>query len=430
MHNRRLFVQTTAAGLAAGGMTSQAQETLAVDGGRRAVTLPDDKVAAITKWPRYGDQEKTAISALLDNNKWYAEIPLLENELKHHLRVPYVKSHMNATSALMSMFFALQFEPGSEILAPSYTAWATTAPMHLFRYVPAFVDIDPRTMTFDLAYARKRINSRTRAILVMHSFGNPCDMDQICTFAKEKGLVVLEDAAQAQGASLQGRPVGTWGSIGVFSFQSSKVLPSIEGGAATYQTREHYERATTFGNYELPNTFPPDSRYRIYQGTGFGPKLRIHPLAASLARHQLRKMDAHNEMVDTQLRRLNQRLSELAGVSVPFTRAEAKRVYWASNLIFIDEQKTGCAKSALIKALRAEGVQASDGAYDEQHRYKLYSEAKWWHHPVVIPEDLHGTAQVNRQAVRLPVFHDQAGELIDQYISAFRKVWANRSKLS
>jgi dTDP-4-amino-4,6-dideoxygalactose transaminase len=430
MHNRRLFVQTTAAGLAAGGMTSQAQETLAVEGGRRAVTLPNDKVAAITKWPRYGDQEKTAISELLDSNKWYAEIPLLEKELMHHLRVPYVKSHMNATSALMSMFFALQFEPGSEILAPSYTAWATTAPMHLFRYVPAFVDIDPRTMTFDLAYARKRINSRTRAILVMHSFGNPCDMDQICAFAKEKGLVVLEDAAQAQGASLQGRPVGTWGSIGVFSFQSSKVLPSIEGGAATYQTREHYERATTFGNYELPNTFPPDSRYRIYQGTGFGPKLRIHPLAASLARHQLRKMDAHNEMVDTQLRLLNQRLSELAGVSVPFTRAEAKRVYWASNLIFIDEQKTGCAKSALIKALRAEGIQASDGAYDEQHRYKLYSEAKWWHHPVVIPEDLHGTAQVNRQAVRLPVFHDDAGELIDQYISAFRKVWANRSKLS
>ena len=244
--------------------------------------MPPETAAAIAKWPRYGSEEKGALNALLDNNKWYAEIPLLEKELKAHLQVPWVKSHMNATSALMSMFFALKLEPGSEILAPSYTTWATTAPMHLFQYVPAFVDIDPRSMTFDLAYAKKQLNARTKAILVMHSFGNPCDMDQICEFAKEKGLLVLEDAAQAQGASLHGKAVGTWGSIGVFSFQSSKILPSIEGGAATYREREHYERATAFGNYELPGTFPADSPYRAYQGTGFGPKFRIHPLAASL----------------------------------------------------------------------------------------------------------------------------------------------------
>lgn len=285
-------------------------------------------------------------------------------------------------------------------------------------------------MTFDLAYAKRHLNARTKAILVMHSFGNPCDMDQICDFAKEKGLVVLEDAAQAHGASLHGKPAGTWGSIGVFSFQSSKVLPSIEGGAATYREREHYERATAFGNYELPATFPADSPYRIYQGTGFGPKFRIHPLAASLARQQLPKMGAHNEMVDRQIRHLNQQLSELPGVSHPWTRPDAKRVYWASNLIFIDEKKAGCSKEALLKALRAEGVQASDGSYDVQHRYQLYAEPKWWHHPVRIPDDLHGTAQVNRQAVRLPIFHEEAPELTEQYIQAFQKVWANRSQLS
>jgi perosamine synthetase len=427
---RRVFVQSAAAGVAAGGVNLQAGETLAIFGGPRSVTVPADKVAAIVKWPRYGAEEKTALNALLDTNQWYAEIPLLEKELKDRLNVAWVKSHMNATSALMSMFFALQFEPGAEILAPSYTAWATTAPMHLFHYVPSFVDIDPRSMTFDLASAQKRLNRRTKAILVMHSFGNPCDMDQICDFAKQKGLLVLEDAAQAQGASLHGKPVGAWGAIGVFSFQSSKLLPSIEGGAATYQAREHYERATTFGNYELPNTFPADSPYRSYQGTGFGPKLRIHPLAASLARQQLRKLDAHNQLVDKQIRRLNQKLSELPGVSSPYTRPEAKRVYWASNLIFIDEQKAGCPKGAILKALQVEGVRASDGTYDVQHRYKLYSEPRWWHHPVVIPDDLHGTAQVNKQAVRLPIFHEEAPELIEQYVRAFQKVWANRSHLS
>ena len=428
---RRALVQAGAAVVASlGTPAARARETLALSGGARSVTCPADKIAAIVKWPRYGPEEKSAVVSLLDNNEWYSEIPALEKELKESLNVPYAKAHMNGTSALMSMFFALDLPAGSEILAPSYTAWATTAPMHMFGYVPAFVDINPRTMTFDLDSARKRLNSRTKAVLPMHSFGNPCDMDEICDFAKKHGLIVLEDTAQAQGASLKGKPMGTWGSIGAFSFQSSKILPSIEGGAGIYQTREHYERATMFGAYELPASFPQDSPYRVYQGTGMGPKLRIHPLAAAIARKQLGKIEKHNAMVDAQLRRLNERISQLPGVSVPQTRADAKRVYWASNMIFIDEERAGAPRDALIKALRAEGVQASPGRYDEQHRYKLYSEAKWWHHPVVIPEDLHGTTQVNRLAVRLPIFHDEAPDLVEQYATAFEKVWAHRAELA
>ena len=100
-------------------------------GGPKVVTFPADKIAAIVKWPRYGAEEKSVVMNLLDNNNSYAEIPALEKEMKERLNVPYVKAHMNGTSALMSMFFALDFPAGSEILAPSYTAWATTAPMHL-----------------------------------------------------------------------------------------------------------------------------------------------------------------------------------------------------------------------------------------------------------------------------------------------------------
>jgi perosamine synthetase len=405
------------------------KEALALAGGPKAVTFPADKMKDVVKWPRYGPEEKGAVVNLLENNEWYEEIPALEKELKEYLKVPYAKAHMNGTSALMSMFFALDLPAGSEILAPSYTAWATTAPMHLFRYVPAFVDINPHTMTFDLDYAKKCLNSRTMAVLTMHSFGNPCDMDEICDFAKQHGLIVLEDAAQAQGASVKGKPVGTWGSIGIFSFQSSKILPSIEGGMGMYQTREYYERATTFGNYDLPQTFPPDSPYRVYQGTGMGPKLRIHPLAAAIARRQLPKIEEHNSVVDAQLRRLNERICALPGISYPYTRPDAKRVYWARNTIFIDEQKAGAPMEALLKALQAEGVEAGSGYYDEQHRYKLYSEIKWWHHPVRIPQDLKGTTQVNQQAVGLPIFHEEASELVEQYATAFEKVWAHRPEL-
>lgn len=432
---RRTFLETSSVALVGLSLPSRGRPatrsgSLAMSGGTPTVTVPHDKIEAILKWPRYGEEEKSVITRLLDNNKFYDEIPALEKEMKEYFQVPYVKAHMNGTSALLSLFFALDLPPGSEILAPSYTAWATTAPMHIFSYVPAFVDINPRTMTFDLEYAKKCLNSRTKAVLPMHSFGLPCDMDEISDFAKQHGLIVLEDAAQAFGASVKGKPVGTWGAIGIYSFQASKILPTIEGGLGTYQTREYYERATTFGNYELPETFPPDSPYRKYQGTGMGPKLRIHALAAAIARKQLPKVAAQNALVDKQLSHLNQRLAQLPGISYPYVRPDSKRVYWASNTIFIDEQKAGAPIGELIKALKAEGVHASPGAYDEQHRYALYHEAKWWHHPVVIPDDLNGTTQVNKQSVHIPIFRAEAAELVEQYAQAFEKVWAHRTELS
>jgi perosamine synthetase len=432
---RRTFLETSSVALLGLSLPARTRAavrsgSLAVSGGTPTVTIPHDQIETIVKWPRYGEAETKVITRLLNNNKFYDEIPALEKEMKEYFHAPYVKSQMNGTSALLALFFALDLPPGSEILAPSYTAWATTAPMHIFGLVPAFVDINPCTMTFDLAYAKKCLNSRTKAVLPMHSFGNPCDMDEICAFGKEHGLIVLEDAAQAFGASVKGKLVGTWGALGICSFQASKILPTIEGGLGIYQTREHYERATTFGNYELPHTFPPGSPYRKYEGTGMGPKLRMHPLAAAIGRIQLPKVAEQNALVDAQTRRLNQRLAELPGISCPYTRADAKRVYWASNKIFLDEQKAGAPMGELLKALRAEGVEARPGPYDEQHRYTLYHEAKWWHHPVVIPDDLNGTTQVNKQAVNLPIFRTEASELVEQYVQAFEKVWAHRTELS
>lgn len=83
-----------------------------------------------------------------------------------------------------------------------------------------------------------------------------------------------------------------------------------------------------------------------------------------------------------------------------------------------------------MKALQAEGVRVRHGEYDEQHKYTLYSEAKWWHHPPQIPKDLPGTTQVNRTAMRMPLFYEEAPELIEEYVRAFEKVWAKRSQLA
>jgi perosamine synthetase len=293
MQRRSLVQGAAAAGLVglANAAPARKVESLAINSGPKAVTLPGDVQSALTKWPRYGPEEKQYLGELLDSNKFYEEIPLLESETKAYLNVPYVKAHINGTSALMSMFFALNLPEGSEIMTPSYTASATIAPMRFFGYVPIFLDISPRTACLDLEDAKRKLTPRTKAIVPMHAWGLPCDMDQICGWANERGLLVLEDAAQAQGATLQGKQMGAWGTMGIFSYQMSKVLPAVEGGMGVYANREQYERATAFGNYDLPGRFPADSKYRKYDQTGFGPKFRIHPLAAALARKQMSKLD-------------------------------------------------------------------------------------------------------------------------------------------
>jgi dTDP-4-amino-4,6-dideoxygalactose transaminase len=137
-----------------------------------------------------------------------------------------------------------------------------------------------------------------------------------------------------------------------------------------------------------------------------------------------------NRLTAAQATRLNRRLTELPGLSAQYCRPDMERVYWSSHLLFFDERKAGFSKSALLKALSAEGVRASGAPYDEQHKYALYSEAKWWHHPPVIPESLPGTTQVNKSSVRLPLFREEAEDLVEEYARAFEKISAHRSSLA
>lgn len=134
-------------------------ETLAVAGGPKAVTFPAKEFAALTRWPRYGDAEKQALCAMLDTNRFYPELPAFETEWKTYTQSPYVKAHINGTSALTSMYFALDLPPGSEIMVPSYTFFATCLSMRFFGYVPVFVDIDPQTGCFDRGAVPRPVRS-------------------------------------------------------------------------------------------------------------------------------------------------------------------------------------------------------------------------------------------------------------------------------
>ena len=428
-NTRRTFLQSTGA-VAAGvclTRTASAQSTaLALKGGPKAVTASH---ADATTWPRYGAEEEQAVLELIRNPN-YGPIEALEEEWKQRFKLPYCKAHYNGTSAITAMFFALDLPPGSEIMVPCSTFWATIMPMRFFGLVPVFVDIHPRTINFDLEDAKRKLTKNTKAMFPVHYLGLPADMDHICDFAKEKGLIALEDACHAHGASLHGKPMGAWCRMGCFSFQASKPLPAIEGGMGNYQDREDYERAATLGHYECPPKFAAGSKYGKYGGTGLGLKLRMHPMAAALARCQLKKLAKRNADGTAQTRRLNDRLTKLPGLYEQQNRPDVERVFYAQNRFLLNETEAGMSRAACIRALKHEGVSVGAAGAQFQCNHAAYHEAQWWHHLPVIAERFPGAEEVNRRGISLPYFTKDVPELVDLYILAFEKVWAHRKELA
>nr|MCU0874625.1 DegT/DnrJ/EryC1/StrS family aminotransferase [Pirellulaceae bacterium] len=382
-NTRRTFLQSTgamAAGLYLAGSASAQGEALAVSGGPKAVIASHDDAAS---WPRYGTEEEQAVLELVRNPN-YGPIEALEKEWKQQFKLPYCKAHYNGTSAITAMFFALDLPPGSEVMVPCSTFWATIMPMRFFGLVPVFVDIHPRTLNFDLEDAKRKLTKNTKAMFPVHYLGLPADMDHICDFAREKGLIALEDACHAHGASLHGKPMGAWGRMACFSFQASKPLPAIEGGMGNYQNREDYERAATLGHYECPATFAADSKYAKYSGTGLGMKLRMHPMAA------------RNAEGTAQTRRLNDRLTQLPGLYEQQNRPDVERVFYLQNRFLLNETEAGMSRAACLKALRAEGVSVGAAGAQFQCNHPAYHEAQWWHHLPVIADRFPGVEEVDR----------------------------------
>lgn len=430
---RRDFLKTTGAlgagiylsGAAVPG-SAQAAEKLALSGGAKAVTA---STTDSTRWPLYGDAEIEAVTALL-KDPGYGPIAEFEDQWKEFHGCPFTKAHFNGTSALTSMLFALDLPAGSEILVPNYSTWFPVVPMRFFDLVPVFVDVNPYTMNLDLEDCKKHLTGKTRAVLAVHWFGLPCEMDDVADFCKEHDLIVLEDASHAHGARVNDVLTGNWGRMAGFSLQGSKPLPTIEGGMAMYKDRGDFERAVTYGNYDLPNSFPEDSPYRKYQGTAFGSKLRIHPVAAILGKFQLAQLEERNVAGKAQMKKLNDRITQLPGLMTQYVRPGIDRVFYSKNMLFIDEAKAGISREKAIQALQAEGVDVTAFTWTLLHTYPIFSEEKYWRQMPVLPEAVPGCDQANQQAIQLPYWTSDQPELVEQYGDAFEKVWANRKSLA
>jgi dTDP-4-amino-4,6-dideoxygalactose transaminase len=237
------------------------------------------------------------------------EVEAFEEEVAQYLGVKHAIGVNSGTDALVIALRALGVGPGDEVITTPFTFFATAEAISLVGATPVFVDIDPRTFNINPDLIPSAITPRTKAILPVHLYGLPAEMDPILEIARSHGLKVLEDCAQAFGATYKGKKVGTLGDAGAFSFFPTKNLGGFgDGGLIATNSDEVAERARMLRAH--------GSR-RKYYNEAVGYNSRLDALQAAFLRVKLRHVDAWNEARRQVASRYNELLAGLSGLVLP-----------------------------------------------------------------------------------------------------------------
>lgn len=257
----------------------------------------------------------------------------------------------NGTTALHLALAALGLGRGDEVVLPAFTMIATVNAVTYTGASPVLVDADPATCNMDAAAIGARLTPRTRAIVVVHTYGHPADMDPIMELARRRGLWVVEDAAEAHGATYRGKPVGSLGDVAVFSFYGNKIVTTGEGGMVTTNHAEVARLARRLRDHAFS-----DDRHFWHQYLGFN--YRMTNLQAAVGLAQTERLAALVEARRANARRYGEELAALVApgaLQLPVERPEVRNVFWMYALRVEDD--FGCSRDELRRRLARQGIE-------------------------------------------------------------------------
>jgi perosamine synthetase len=276
-------------------------------------------------------------------------VKLLEEEFAHKLGVRYVYACSSGTAAIHTAIAALDPEPGEEIVTSPITDMGALTPILYQGAIPAFAEVDPRTCNITAKTVESVLSDRTRAIIVTHLFGNPCEMDEIMALCESRGIPVIEDCAQAFLAQHRDRFVGTFGKISCFSLQQGKHITAGEGGLVATNDDDLARRMNLF----------------INKGWGYGDSnpdhyflalnYRMNELQGAVAAGQLPKLEDSVRRRIAAARFLTEKLAGLPGLECPYIHPNAVHTYWRYCLR-VDSKILPGGCEALGRELRAKGI--------------------------------------------------------------------------
>jgi len=401
----------------------------AILGGTAAVTADH---AQANRWPILTDEDEQAVLRVLrdGNLSFHPEVQALEADYAGLAGRRHALAHNNGTAGLLAAFFALDLQPGDEVLVPSATWWASVLPMLWVGLVPVFCDSEEERLGIDPDDMARKLTERTRAVVVVHLWGMPSKMTEIMALAEQHDLKIIEDASHTHGATWRGRPCGALGDISVFSLQNDKLAPAGEGGILLTDNAEYYERAVCLG--DIARIYELESPNRRFAATSFGIKTRMAPLSAAVARVQFRHLAEHNRTRHDNLGYLSGGLESLGCFHTYREPAHIERTYF-EFIIHYDAERGGLPIDTLVAALQAEGCEVTAPRYPLVHEQPFFSEGHWQRilraktrqaDLAYDPAILNKTRAYSHTLLRLPTFPSGGRDILDQYLAAFGKVLA------
>ncbi len=360
----------------------------------------------------------------------------LESAFVKKFKVKYAVSFNSATTALHGAIVALGIGPGDEVIIPPYTMSATATSVLMNGAVPIFADIDPNTFCLDASSVEKAITKRTKAILVVNLFGQMADFDRLLILSKKYKLKIIEDNAQAPGALWRGRPAGTVGDIGIFSFNVHKTIQAGEGGVLVTNNKKYALRAQLCRNHgeNLAGAYPE-------AGLLIGSNYRMTELTAALCEVQLSRLDFLTKKRRALVAYLTTCLRDVRGIEIPQVPKENHHVYYVFPFK-IDEKKLGISRDTLVDAMTAEGFPMSKGYLEPLYLLPIFQKKQAFN-GTHFPFDYDGMTQKYTKGI-CPVTerlyeneltwtmlcqHPRTKKDIDSFVRALEKILAHKSEL-
>ncbi len=354
--SRRQFIATTSAALLAGRLPSAAESggaaKLALEGGEKAVPR------ARPKPKRWGDPELAQLGEAVKQDSLYywgnQQTKLLTERFQKFYPHKFVQPCSSGSAALHSAVAAAGVAPGDEVITSAITDIGTVIGVLFQNAVPVFADLEPHTYNLDPANVERKITPRTKAIIPVHLFGNPCRLNELKAIADKHKLVLIEDCAQAWGALYQGKPISTIGQIGCFSLQNSKHITCGDGGMVVTSDEQLGPRVIKFADKGTNRLAPKDT------ATALGANYRMSELQAAFVAAQLLRLEEIAAKRAKLGELLTQELAGIAGITPPHVDQGDRCVYWFYTIRFVPE-KMRCDRAQFSKALAAEGVTFTNG---------------------------------------------------------------------
>jgi len=335
-------------------------EKLAKDGGtpvRDTASRPWPSISNATG-RTFGGEELELLRQVIESGKLFryggTMVEAFEQEMAARYGVKHAIAVTSGTAAIHTAVAALDLEVGDEIITTTVTDAGTVIGILQCNCVPTFADVDRRTMNMRPDSIEAAISDRTRAIIVVHLFGQPAPMDEILDIARRHNLRVIEDCSQAHGATFDCRLVGTIGDLGAFSMQQSKQIATGDGGVVITNDDELAGRARAFHD----KYFDRRGEYRGHVKLGIN--YRMNELTGAVALAQLRKMDQILARRRATAGLLRERISAIEGIVPPWIHPKAEHSWWIFSFQ-IDEHRLGCTTQEFREAIQAEGLPFATG---------------------------------------------------------------------